>query len=336
MLLPSQRLAVDTLARVPLLRWLAAALALAMLSGLLIGPSGFGIPGLGHGEAARLIVIEIRLPRVILAALVGGALGLSGAVLQGYLRNPLAEPALLGISGGAALGAVCAIHSGAAALFGLALPLGGLLGAGIAGLALLALAGRDSGPLTLILCGVAIASLTGALTSLALNLSPNPFASVEIMFWLMGSLADRSLIHVALVAPLILAGGALLWRSAGALDALTLGEDAAANLGTDPDRLRRDVIGGVALAVGAATAIAGSIGFIGLVVPHLLRPLVGHAPSRLLAPSALGGAALLTFADAGLRLFSPFGELRLGVVTALIGAPFFLWLVVRTRSELAP
>ncbi len=325
-----------------LVGWLAAALAVAALVGLLIGPSGIGIPGAGPGagpgrwEAARLILLEIRLPRVLLAMLVGGALGLSGAVLQGYLRNPLAEPALLGISGGAALGAVAAIHSGAAALFGLALPLGGLLGAAIAGLAVLALAGRDSGPLTLILCGVAVASLAGALTSLALNLSPNPFASVEIMFWLMGSLADRSMAHVWLAGPLILAGGALLWRTRTALDALSLGEDAAQNLGADPDRLRRDVIGGVALAVGAATAIAGSIGFIGLVVPHLLRPFVGYAPSRLLAPSALGGAALLTFADAGLRLLSPFGELRLGVVTALIGAPFFLWLVVRTRSELAP
>ena len=314
--------------------WLLAALALAVAAGLAVGPSGFGLPG--DAEAARLILIEIRLPRVVLAVLVGAALGLSGAVLQGYLRNPLAEPALLGISGGAALGAVIAIHSGASALIALALPLGGLIGAALAAGAVLALAGRDAGPLTLILCGVAVASLAGALTALALNLAPNPFASIEIMLWLMGSLDDRSLAHVWLAAPLILAGGALLATTGPALDALTLGEDGARNLGVDLARLRLTVVAGVALAVGAATAVAGSIGFVGLVVPHLLRPLVGYAPARLLWPSALAGAALLTTADAGLRLLAPFGGLRLGVVTSLIGAPFFLWLVLRTRRELGP
>jgi iron complex transport system permease protein len=283
-----------------------------------------------------MILWEIRIPRAILAALIGGALGLSGAVLQGYLRNPLAEPGLLGISGGAALGAVTAIHSGAAGAFVLALPLGGLIGAGTAALAVMLLAGERSGPLTLILAGVAISSLAGALTTLALNLSPNPFASVEMLFWLLGSVTDRSLVHVWLAAPFILAGGLLLLTTGRALDALTLGEEAAQNLGVNLGSLRNRIVAGTALAVGAGTAVAGTIGFVGLVVPHLLRPLVGHEPRRLLPASMLGGAALVLFADVALRVFAPLSEVRLGVVTALIGAPFFLWLVIKTRRELGP
>jgi iron complex transport system permease protein len=319
---------------VPVMGALAATAALAFLAALLVGPSGIGLP---HGsEAARMILVEIRLPRAILGALIGGALGLSGAVLQGYLRNPLAEPGLLGISGGASLGAVIAIHSGAAAAFALALPLGGLAGAGLAAIVVMLLAGERSGPLTLILAGVAISSLAGALTTLALNLSPNPFASVEMLFWLLGSLADRSLVHVWLAAPLILVGGALLVTTGRALDALTLGEEAAQNLGVDLKALRARIVAGTALAVGAATAVAGTIGFVGLVVPHLLRPLVGHEPRRLLPASTFGGAALVLAADAALRLFAPMSEVRLGVVTALVGAPFFLWLVIKTRRELGP
>lgn len=313
---------------------LAAVAVAAFLASLLVGPSGLGLP-MGS-EAARLILVEVRLPRAILGALIGGALGLSGAVLQGYLRNPLAEPGLLGISGGASLGAVIAIHSGAAGAFALALPAGGLVGAAVAAIAVMVLAGERSGPLTLILAGVAISSLAGALTTLALNLSPNPFASVEMLFWLMGSLTDRSLTHVWISAPLILAGGALLLTTGHALDALTLGEEAAQNLGVDLNGLRARIVAGTALAVGAATAVAGTIGFVGLVVPHLLRPLVGHEPRRLLPASAFGGAALVLAADVTLRLFAPLGDVRLGVVTALIGAPFFFWLVVKTRRELGP
>jgi len=318
----------------PVMGALAAAAALAFLMSLLVGPSGIGLP---HGsEAARMILVEIRLPRAILGALIGGALGLSGAVLQGYLRNPLAEPGLLGISGGASLGAVVAIHSGAAAAFALALPAGGLAGAALAAITVMLLAGERSGPLTLILAGVAISSLTGALTTLALNLSPNPFASVEMLFWLLGSLTDRSLVHVWLAAPLIVLGGALLLTTGRALDALTLGEEAAQNLGVDLKGLRARIVAGTALAVGAATAVSGTIGFVGLVVPHLLRPLVGHEPRRLLPASAFGGAALVLIADVTLRFFAPLSEVRLGVVTALVGAPFFLWLVLKTRRELGP
>ena len=296
--------------------------------------SGIGLPA--DASAARLVLVEIRLPRALLGALIGGALGLSGAVLQGYLRNPLAEPGLMGVTGGASLGAVIAIHSGASSAFALALPAGGLAGAALATLAVMLLAGPSGGSLTLVLAGIAISSVAGALTTLALNLSPNPFASVEILFWMMGSLGDRSLLHVWLAAPLILAGSAVLLTTGRALDALTLGEEAAQNLGVDLRSLRRRVVAGTALAVGAGTAVAGTIGFVGLVVPHLLRPFVGHEPARLLPASFLGGAALVLTADVALRLLSPAGDLRLGVLTALIGAPFFLWLVLKTRRELLP
>lgn len=301
---------------------------------LAIGPDGIGLPA--NGEAARLVLIEIRLPRALLGLLVGAALGLSGAALQGYLRNPLAEPGLLGISGGAALGAVSAIHSGLAARLALALPLGGLLGAAIAAFTIVALAGMSGSTTTLILAGVAVSAVTAALTTLALNLSPNPFASVEIMVWLMGSLTDRSLMHVWLAAPLIAVGLAMLLTTGRDLEALSLGEDAAQNLGVDHKALRFKIIAGSALAVGAATAVAGSVGFVGLIVPHLIRPLVDESPGRLLLPSLFGGAALVLFADVALRIVAPYSDLRLGVLTALIGAPFFLSLVLRKRPELQP
>lgn len=322
------------MSRVPVSTLMGGAAAMGFLLSLLAGPHGLGLPW--GSDAARLVLVEIRLPRALLGFLIGGALGLAGAVLQGYLRNPLAEPGLMGVSGGAALGAVTAIHSGAAALWPLALPAGGLIGGAVATIAVVTLAGELAGPLTLILAGVAVSSIAAALTSLALNLAPNPFAASEMLYWLMGSLTDRSLVHVWLAAPLIVAGSLVLLSTARALDALTLGEDAAQNLGVDLAALRTRVIGGTALAVGAATAVAGAIGFVGLVVPHLLRRSVAHEPGRLLLPSFLGGAALVLFADVALRLLSPAGDLRLGVLTALTGAPFFLWLVLRTRRELGP
>lgn len=312
---------------------LAMIVGLGFVASLWLGPDGFGLP---TGEdALRLVLVEIRLPRAVLGVLVGGALGLAGAALQGYLRNPLAEPGLLGMAGGASLGAVIAIHTGAAGLFSLALPLGGLAGAGLVSLAVVLLAGQGSGPVTLILAGVAMSSVAAALTSLVLNLAPNPFASVEMIYWMMGSLNDRSLLHVWIAAPLIIAGALVLLSTGRALDALSLGDMAARNLGVDPAALRLRIVAGAALAVGAATSVTGAIGFVGLVVPHLLRPLAGHEPGRLLVPSFLGGAALVLFADVGLRLLSPAGDLKLGVVTALVGAPFFLWLVVASRREWA-
>ena len=304
-----------------------------MLS-LAVGPSGFGFGP--RGEAGALIFWEIRVPRAVLGALVGAVLGLCGAALQGYLRNPLAEPSLVGISGGAALGAVLAIHLGLSQVFALALPVGGLAGAGVAMLAVVALAGVHGGPVTLILAGLAVSAIATALISLALNLSQNPFASVEMVFWMMGSLADRSLTQVWLAAPLMLAGMVALLMVGRALDALTLGEDAARSLGIDLARTRTLIVAGTALSVGAATAVTGIIGFVGLLVPHVLRPFVGHRPALLLPASMLAGAIFLLVADTGLRLVQPLVELRIGVLTALIGAPFFVWLVLKTRAELAP
>jgi iron complex transport system permease protein len=317
-----------------LLGALAAAAAVAFLLSLAIGPVGLG-RGLPE-EAGALIFREIRLPRAVLGALVGASLGLSGAALQGYLRNPLAEPSLVGVSGGAALGAVLTIHLGWSAAFALTLPLGALLGAAVAMLAVVALAGTHGGPVTLILAGLAVSSIATALVSLALNVSQNPFATVEMVFWLMGSLADRSLPQVWLAAPFMLAGIGLLLLLGRALDALTLGEDAARSLGIDVVRTRAMVVAGTALSVGAATAVTGIIGFVGLIVPHALRPFTGHRPGLLLPASMLGGAIMLLLADVGLRLVQPWVELRIGVLTAVLGAPFFVWLVLKTRSELAP
>lgn len=316
-------------------------LLLAFLS-LLVGPAGLslsqGIGALTGGVAddspAAIIIWQIRLPRTLMAVLVGAALGLSGAVLQGYLRNPLAEPGIIGVTSGAALGGVIAIHTGLAATSFYSLPLLGLFGSFVAVVVILSLAGFRGSPLTLILAGVAVTSLAGALMSLVLSLSANPFALSEIVFWLLGSLQDRSFDHVALSAPLIIAGLGLLLLTGRGLDALTLGEEGAQNLGIGLDRLRYLIIAGVALSVGAATAITGTIGFVGLVVPHLLRPLVAHRPGRLLGVSMIGGAALVLASDIFVRLLQPQYDMKLGVVTALIGAPFFLYLVLNTRREL--
>ncbi len=313
---------------------LVIALFLAsLLAGRVALPLGHLVlqPANAGTEMVSTILFEIRLPRALLAVLVGAALGLSGAALQGFLRNPLADAGVIGVSATASLGAVLALYSGLAASFALALPLGGLLGAGLSVAVIYALAGRDASVLTLILAGVAVNSFAGALTALVLNLAPNPYAILEIVFWLLGSLADRSFDHVWLAAPFILAGGVWLMTTSRALDALSLGEDAAQSLGINLTRVRLAVIGGTALCVGAAVAVSGAIGFIGLVVPHLLRPLAGQRPGALLGLSALGGAALLLAADIGVRLIPTQAELKLGVVTALIGGPFFLWLLLRTR-----
>lgn len=320
---------------------LAFATLVLFVMSLLVGPADLApLPSLralvwDDGGAATLVMREIRLPRAILAVLVGAGLGLSGAALQGYLRNPLAEPGLLGVSGSAAFGAVLAIYSGIAAAFPLALPLSGLAGALAATLLVQALAGRGGSAITLILAGVAVSGLAGALTALVLNLSPNPFAASEIVYWLLGSLADRALPHVWLAGPFILAGVGLLLTLGRALDALTLGEDAAASMGITLARTRTLAVVGTALAVGAGVAVAGSIGFIGLVVPHLLRPLTGHLPSRLLPASALGGAVLLLAADLAVRTIASDRDIKLGVLTSLLGAPFFFALVWRNRGTLA-
>lgn len=316
---------------------LAVLVAFLFAASLMIGPAGLGLGESlaalfrGEGGPVALVMREIRLPRAILGLLAGAALGLSGAAMQGFLRNPLAEPGLIGVSSSAALGAVIALQTGLAAAFALALPLAALAGAAAACLLILLMAGPRGGALALILAGIAISALAGAMTSLVLNLSPNPFAAAEIVYWMMGSLADRSMTHVWLAAPFILAGGAALLTLRRGLDALTLGEDAAGSLGMNLRRMRLVLIFGTAAAVGASVAVAGAIGFVGLVVPHLLRPLTGALPSRLLPAAALGGAAVLLAADIATRLIAPERDLKLGVLTAIIGAPFFLHLIWRMR-----
>lgn len=309
---------------------------IGFLASLVTGPSslapGVALAGLLTGDGAVGVVMQdIRLPRAVLGALVGASLALSGAAMQGLLRNPLAEPGLIGVSATAALGAVISLQLGWAAAFQLALPAAALAGAAVAVLLLLALAGPRGSSLVLILAGIAISALAAALTALVLNLSPNPYAASEIIFWMMGSLADRSWTHVTIAAPLILTGGALLLATARGLDALTLGEDAAQAMGIGMVRLRALVVAGTALAVGAATAVTGAIGFVGLVVPHILRPFTGSLPSRLLPASALGGAAMVLLADSAVEVILPGRDLKLGVLTAILGAPVFLHLIYRTR-----
>ena len=283
-----------------------------------------------HNSLAGLIIFDIRLPRTVLALVTGAVLGLAGAVLQGFTRNPLAEPALLGVSSGAALGAVIAIYFGLAALSPITGPLMGMVGALLACALTFAL-GRN-GTVALVLAGAAVSSVTAAGIALALNFAPSPYAAYEIMTWIMGSLADKSWTQVWLVLPFVIAGAGLLAMTGRALDALSLGEAQAQSLGVDLTRLAALVVAGTALSVGAITSVTGAIGFIGLVAPHVVRPFVGYAPRRVLLPAALSGALLLLLADIAARLVHANPELRLGVFTSLLGTPFFFWLVVRIRK----
>lgn len=282
---------------------------------------------------AEIVVWDIRLPRVLLALLVGATLGMAGAAMQGLLRNPLAEPGILGVSSGAALGAVLVLYFGVAASAWYWLPLASISGAFAALLLVYLLAGLNSSLLALILAGVAINAIAGALIAVALNFAPSLFAMQEIVFWMMGSLANRNIHHVYVALPFILAGWLLLLSRSRYLDALSLGDDSARSLGFHSNRERGILLLGLALCVGACVAVSGSIGFVGLVVPHLLRPLVGYKPGRLLLASALGGALLVLLADILVRQLDIARELKLGVVTSLLGGPFFLLLILKTRSR---
>jgi iron complex transport system permease protein len=319
--------------------FLALLLALASLVSLLTGSEAISLfqalqESLGdHPSVAGLILTELRLPRTGVALLAGASLGLCGALMQSLLRNPLASPGLIGSANGAALGAVFALYFGLAGLAGFILPLGGILGALLATFAVYLLAGRDSSSLTLILAGVAVNAFTLALISLLLNLAPSPYAAQEIALWMLGSLANLSREQLWLLLPGTLLGWLLAWRQGRALDLLSLGEETAQSMGVNLISLRRRLFLTVALAVGSAVAITGAIGFIGLVVPHLLRPLVGYQPSRLLLPSAMGGALLLLAADMVVRLLPGQSEIKVGVVTALLGAPFFIWLILQNRAR---
>jgi iron complex transport system permease protein len=318
---------------------MGALVGLAFCVSLLVGPAGVGplesLQALWTGDGATgLILREIRLPRALLGVMVGAALGLSGAAMQGFLRNPLAEPGLIGVSASAALGAVIALQAGLGAIGAYFVPLSALAGAVCSVGLILLLAGPRGPSLTLILAGVAISALAGALTSLVLNLSPNPYAVAEIVFWMLGSLSDRSMRDVWLALPFMALGALLLVGLGRGLDALTLGEDTAEAMGMRLTRMRLRLILGSAALVGAAVAVAGAIGFVGLVAPHVMRPFVGARPSRLLAASALAGALMILAADIATRLIAPERDLKLGVLTAIVGAPFLLHLIWKMKKAL--
>ena len=285
---------------------------------------------LGFGDAGDMIVVwEIRTPRALAAFIVGAALGASGAALQGLLRNPLAEPGVLGVSASAALGASLVLFYGGAATPGIAVPLAAITGA-LAATALLTIAAiRVGSVITLILIGVGLSSFAGAVSALLLNLAPNPFSLADLLNWTLGTVANRSFHDIALASPFLVAGFVFLALSARPLSALGLGEETAFSLGVDLKRTRIFVVLGAGLATGAAVAIAGAIGFVGIVAPHLVRPLVRHDPSRTLLPSALAGGVILVLADIGVRILPTPAELRLGVAAALIGAPVFVWIAAK-------
>jgi iron complex transport system permease protein len=285
----------------------------------------------GH-DPRWAIIAELRVPRAVLGALLGGALGLSGAVLQGYLRNPLADPTVIGVSSCAALGAVASIVLGLGGA-GFGQFAWAMAGAGGAMALLAMLTARGQGQVVFVLAGTVLASLAAALTAFLISIAPNPYAVAEAIDWLMGALTDRGIDDVLLAAPFILGGSLMLLTTGRSLDALTLGDDAARSLGVGLTRLRWTIVVGTGLAIGAGVAVTGVVGFVGLVVPHLLRPLFGARPSALLLPSALGGAALTLVADSLCRLAPGAGEVRLGVVMALIGAPFFLGLLFREGAR---
>ncbi|MET0988929.1 MAG: iron ABC transporter permease [Steroidobacteraceae bacterium] len=281
----------------------------------------------------RIIFLELRVPRALLGVLIGAALGLAGAAMQSYLRNPLAEPGTLGVSAMAALGAVLSIFFGIAGTHPWILPMCGVLGGVFAMAALLLLAGRSASLLTLVLSGIILSALAVAGISFTLSLSPSPWAAGEIIRWLLGALIDRSLDDLTIATPLIAAGFALVLLCRESLNALTLGELGARSLGIDLRRVQWMMCLGMGLLIGASVAVTGMIGFVGLVVPHLLRPIVGSQPAALLVPSALGGAALVLAGDIVVRLLPGGSELQLGVVMSLVGAPFFFALLYSMRRR---
>ncbi len=289
------------------------------------------LQGIQSREA--MIVGEVRLPRTLLALAVGACLGMSGAALQGLLRNPLADPSLVGASQGAALGAAAVFYFGLFASAGsLAVALAGLVGAMLALLLMLGLSGSGR-PALMIMAGLAIATVSSALLAVVLNFAPNPYAMQELVFWLLGSVSERGLDSLYILGPSLLLGGGLVWQQRHLLAALSLGDKVAQSMGLNVVAGSRLTVLGTAVMVGAAVSVAGNIGFVGLLIPHLLRPLVSYRPDRLLVSSALAGAMLVCIADMLVRLLPPGQELKLGVLTSLLGAPLFVWLVWKERRQ---
>jgi iron complex transport system permease protein len=327
------------LRRSPLIPGLIVLLGALSLASLVIGPARISVLEalkalVSDQGAASIVVREIRLPRTLLALLIGWIFGLAGAGLQGLLRNPLADTAVFGAPQAAAFGAVLVIYSGLVGTLSWALPFAAIAGALLSIALVVAVAGRSATIVVLVLAGLAVGSLAGAGTSLAISLSPKPFAVTEIVFWLLGSFEDRSMTHVLLAAPFIILATGLLLAAAPGLRGLALGEETARSLGADVARLRGLVVAGAAIGTGASVAVAGSIGFVGLVAPHLVRPFVGYDPARTLVPAGLAGAALLLAADCTVRLIPSGTEVKVGVLTALLGVPFFLWVIARRKAQL--
>ena len=316
---------------------LAGATLVALAAACLVGSTPLGVDRVltalvgGASAGDRVVVWEIRLPRAVAALVVGAALGASGAALQGLLRNPLAEPGILGVSATAALGATFVIYYGLGNAGALALPMAAIAGALAATALLAAAAPRVGSVVSLILVGVGLSSFAGALTALLMNLAPHPFSLSDMLNWMLGTVANRSFADLAPAAPFLAAGLVILFAGRRGLSALTLGEEAAAGVGVDLPRTRRLVVLGAGLATGAAVAIAGAIGFVGIVAPHLVRPLVNHDPARTLAPAALMAGLILVLADIGVRVAPTDTELKLGVVAALLGAPVFVWIAAKRR-----
>ena len=279
----------------------------------------------------RVVIWEIRLPRALAAYVVGAALGASGAALQGLLRNPLAEPGVLGVTATASLSATFALYYGLAASSPYLLPVYAIAGALVATALLAAAAMRIKSVVTLILLGVGLSSFSAAAMSLMLNLAPNPFSLADMINWLLGSVANRSFEDLKVVMPFVVSGLAILFFSRRGLSALTLGEEAASGIGLNLSRQRIAVVLGAGLATGASVALAGAIGFVGIVAPHLIRPVVAYDPARSLLPSAMLAGLILVVADIGVRLLPTATELKLGVVAAIIGAPAFIWIAVSRR-----
>ena len=321
---------------------LAIAALLAVVAACFLGSTAMhfgdvlgGIFGTGSVED-RLIVWQVRLPRALSAFVVGAALGMSGAALQGLLRNPLAEPGILGVSSVSVLCATLTLYFGLGTASSLFLPLSAIAGALIA-TAFLALAAlRVGSVVTLILIGVGLTSFSGALMSLLMNFAPNPFTLADLINWTLGSVANRSLLDLAYALPFILIGAVIMLTCRRGLSALTLGEEAAAGLGVNLVSQRVLIILGAGLATGGSVALAGAIGFVGIIAPHAIRPLVGHDPARTLLPSALSGGVLILIADIAIRLTPTYSELKLGVVAAIIGAPAFIWIAAQRRAGATP
>jgi iron complex transport system permease protein len=288
-----------------------------------------------HSDPRWAIIFELRLPRTLLAIAVGAALGLSGAAMQGYTRNPLADPGVLGVSSTAAFGAVMTMYLSVGSSTPWMLFAAAMVGAGLGVAVMLILAGEVGGTVTFILAGVILNAVASAGVALALSLAPSPWAAQEIINWLLGSLADRSVEDLWRALPFIIIGCGLLLPLGRSLNALTLGETGARALGINLNLTRVLLAVGVGMASGASVAVTGMIGFVGLIVPHLVRPLVGHQPGALLAPSAVAGAAFVLAADIVVRLTPSAVEVRLGVAMAAVGGPFFLAMLISMRRRLA-